>query len=777
MAGMRLSPTFSPETGAMQGGASPGDDPTTPSGPSGSDAPSEASRELRALLDRRNAAAWDLVLADPQEALKLSEAIVAEAQAGAYPDAEGEAELSIGWCKLYLSRLAEAIQHLERARILFEKTGNALGLSKAFNALGAVHQELGRFDVAMDFYARSLDWARRLGNSIREAVTLSNIGEICLERGDVKEGLDYFLRSYETVMDTDELELVANVLINLGRGFHKMENYVLAREFAEKALGVTQDSGDLMLETNAEIALGRILRDSASPSEAEPHFLKALEVAEKLGSEGVRVSALLELGALDALRGDHEGALERYRNALAGAERLGAKKVLNEAYERLSEVHTALGDYQIALDYYRRCARFEREALGEDTSRKIAGITVQYEVERSRQEAEIYRLRNIELKEKTTELEELNQQLLSISEIGKRVTSSLDLDTVISTLHESIGRHMDASVFGVAVYSEEEGMLDWKAYFELSSRIHRPLRKLDPRRSVAAWCIDHQTSVFMNDTDAEIRGYVEGTPAVVGRPTGSLIFIPLIIEDRVIGLFTVQSFRKNAYTQHHRIFLEALGPYVAIAIENSLIHDRLLEMNRAIVGEKAELERTATFSSHLANHDSLTGLPNRRLLFELLQKSFDIAARNGTKVGIVFIDLDDFKPVNDRFGHLAGDSVLVEIADRLRSSMRTSDTVARVGGDEFIVVLTNIRDSSDITLATGKIIEATARPISLAEGDCSIGLSLGVSVFPDDGTDVEALLGKADTSMYAHKRSKKGPLSSDSEAPQPTDRSRASRRR
>lgn len=729
----------------------------------------EGAREARARVDAANLEAWDRMLADPQGALELSLATLGEALRLGYAEGEAEAELNIGWCEYYRARLGEAIRHLEKARASFEAREEALGLMKALNALGAVHQELGRFDVAMDFYARSLDEARRHDNSLREAATLNNIGEICLERGDVKEGLDYFLRAYETVMETDELELVANVLINLGRGFHDMENWVLALEFGEKALEVTREAGNRMLEADAELCLGRHLRDSSTAAEAEPHFLRALEITERLGNERVRVETLLELGALDALRGDHEGALERYRNALAGAEMLGAKKVLRRAYERLSEVHAALGDYQIALDYYRRCARIEREALGEDTSRKINSITVQYEVERSRQEAEIYRLKNIELKEKTLELEELNRQLLSISEIGRRVTSSLDLDTVISTLHVSLARHMDVSVFGIAVYTEEEGMLDWKAYFEFSKRIHRPLRKLDPRRNVAAWCVANRATVFVNDTEAELGNYIEGKPSLVGKPTGSLIFLPLTIEERVIGLLTVQAIEKHAYSPQHRVLLEALGPYVAIAIENSLIHDRLSEMNRSIVGEKAELERSATFSSHLANHDSLTGLPNRRLLFELLQKSFDIAARNGTKVGIVFIDLDDFKPINDRFGHLAGDSALVEVARRLQMSLRSSDTVARVGGDEFIVVLTNVREAADISLATSKLAESTLRPIELREGSCRVGLSMGISLFPDDGTSVEELLGRADAAMYAEKASKKRAAAESMAAGRPGD--------
>jgi diguanylate cyclase (GGDEF)-like protein len=240
-----------------------------------------------------------------------------------------------------------------------------------------------------------------------------------------------------------------------------------------------------------------------------------------------------------------------------------------------------------------------------------------------------------------------------------------------------------------------------------------------------------------------------------GSPSGSLVFLPLTIEERVIGILTLQSYRKNAYLPRDRVLLEALGPYVGIAMENSLIHDRLTGLNRDILGEKAELEKNTLRITHLANHDSLTGLPNRRLLFELLQKSFDIAGRSGTRVGVIYVDLDDFKPINDRLGHAAGDEVLVEMAGRLRGMMRSSDTVSRIGGDEFVVVLTNIKERSDMDTTVAKILDECTRPLPVGK-DCKVGLSMGTAVFPDDGRGVEEILSRADAAMYevkyAHKK-------------------------
>jgi diguanylate cyclase (GGDEF)-like protein len=706
-------------------------------------------------IDEANKKAWDAMLADPETSARLAAEALAAAETLGYSLGVADATLSLGWCDQYLTRSGPAIASFQKALDAYTSLGNPVGVMKALNALGVVYAELGRYDRAMDYYTRSLEEARRAGNRWREAVTLSNIGEICLELGELKEALDYFLHAYEQVPDDRDAELVSNVLLNIGTTFQRMENWPLSREFTEKALVIADEAGDRLMSTQCWLALGRIMLSSESFQAAEERFLKALGLAEALKNEKIKVEVLLELGAISAKGGKPAKALERYNEALVGAERLGAKALIHQAYERLSEAHELIGDYRTALDYYRRFSRYEHEVLSEDTSRKIKNITVQYEVEKSRQEAEIYRLRNIELKDKTEALEDANRQILSISEIGRQITSSLDFDTIVSTLYESLERHMDVTVFGLAIHDEEEATLEWRAFSEYGKRIHRPIQRLDARRSYAALSIKTRKTIFIADSEREHGKYLSNGPVSHGKPAVSIVVVPLSIEDRVIGVLTIQSYAKGAYNDKHRILLEALCPYVAIAIENSLIHDRVEELNRVILGEKAELEQAALRISHLANHDSLTGLPNRRLLFELLQKSFDIASRSGSKVGVLYVDLDNFKPINDRFGHFAGDHALVSMAERLRAILRASDTVARVGGDEFIAVLTNIRDREAIEQAARKILEECGRPLFLEGSECQVGLSMGIAVYPDDGELIDTLVNRADSAMYRIKHQTK----------------------
>jgi diguanylate cyclase (GGDEF)-like protein len=706
-------------------------------------------------IDRLNEKAWTLVLSSPEEALSAASSALEEAERQGYPKGAADARYNVGLCEFYLTRLSPAVASYQKALDAYSELGDEPGVTKALHSIGLAYQEMGRYERAMDFYTRSLETARKSNDRLREAVTLDGIGEVCLELGEIKEALDYFLRAYETAPDESESELIASVLFDIGTAFHRMGNWSLAREFAQRAMGICQSSRNRQIEGRCWHLLGLIAQATDHLEEAQSRYEKALEVCSALKNERGRASVLLDLGWAHVARGDTARGLERLQEALGIADGIGAKRLINQAYERLSEIYELLGDYRLSLDYYKRFSRFEHEALSEDASRKIKNVTVQYEVEKSRQEAEIYRLKNIELKEKTEELEEANRRILAISETGRLMTASLDLDTIISTLYDTLSRYIPFDLFGLALYDEEERSLDYRAYILKGKRIQRARITPDPKRSYAAASLRGKASVFVPDTSSPPADLIEGEAVHYGPPAGSLMYLPLIIDERAIGLLTVQSSRRNALNSRHLGLVEALAPYVAIAVDNSLIHDRLESINRSIRGEKEELEKEAVTIIHLANHDPLTGLPNRRLLFELLQKTFDIARRNGTKVGVVYIDLDDFKPINDELGHLAGDRALVAIAGRLRATLRAADTVARVGGDEFVAVLSSMSGREDIALAADKILAAGGKPFMIDGHECRVGFSMGISVFPDDGPTIERVVSAADSAMYRVKRGKK----------------------
>ncbi|MDD5299746.1 MAG: diguanylate cyclase [Gallionella sp.] len=152
-----------------------------------------------------------------------------------------------------------------------------------------------------------------------------------------------------------------------------------------------------------------------------------------------------------------------------------------------------------------------------------------------------------------------------------------------------------------------------------------------------------------------------------------------------------------------------------------------------------------------AYYDHLTGLPNRMLFQDRFRQALANAQRQGTEMALLFLDLDNFKPINDSLGHDIGDKVLKVVTARLTSCLREGDTLARIGGDEFVILLLNIDGKEDASSVAQKVIDIISEPILMKARDMQIGCSIGISIFPKDGADYDALLKNADTAMYRAK--------------------------
>jgi diguanylate cyclase (GGDEF)-like protein/PAS domain S-box-containing protein len=178
-------------------------------------------------------------------------------------------------------------------------------------------------------------------------------------------------------------------------------------------------------------------------------------------------------------------------------------------------------------------------------------------------------------------------------------------------------------------------------------------------------------------------------------------------------------------------------------------HRYFIGITRDITDRKRAEKKIA----HLAHYDYLTDLPNRALFLDVLNHSISLAKRNKHKAAVLFLDLDGFKKINDVHGHDAGDLLLKEVARRLKETIRESDAVARVGGDEFIIVLDNVGSKENAALVANKINVALLVPFAINGQPSHVGGSIGISIFPKDSRDPEQLIKQADEAMYLAKQS------------------------
>ena len=263
--------------------------------------------------------------------------------------------------------------------------------------------------------------------------------------------------------------------------------------------------------------------------------------------------------------------------------------------------------------------------------------------------------------------------------------------------------------------------------------------------------LDARTGKFlrMNRRFCEITGYE-------CAELRSLTFNDLTHpEDRTVdnARFERMISDENAVYDNEKRYIRKDGRTVWVHVTASVVRDAAGRPvhTAGVVQDISERKKMEEEIRHMAQHDALTGLPNRRLFIDILKVELALTRRHGKKLALLFLDLDRFKEINDTLGHSAGDDLLKQVAARFRSTIRSSDTVARIGGDEFNIVLTGLGRTEDVADIAHKLVESFREPVFVAGRELHVTTSIGISIYPDDSEDPDTLLRYADIAMYHSK--------------------------
>jgi diguanylate cyclase (GGDEF)-like protein/PAS domain S-box-containing protein len=239
--------------------------------------------------------------------------------------------------------------------------------------------------------------------------------------------------------------------------------------------------------------------------------------------------------------------------------------------------------------------------------------------------------------------------------------------------------------------------------------------------------------------------------AVLDKDLSSVIELPHDLKDHRL-------LRERNILDYEMIWAGKNGQRVDISVSASPIKEKdgSLVGTVYIISDITKRKIAEQRLERLALYDTLTGLPNRTLFFDRMNQLLALAKRNQYVLAVLYMDMDRFKVINDTLGHEVGDLLLQEVAKRMTSCTRKSDTVARMGGDEFISICARIAAAADASVVARKIIAALAEPFTIKGNECSIGVSIGISLYPMDGDESETLVNKADTAMYRVKESGRG---------------------
>ena len=308
-------------------------------------------------------------------------------------------------------------------------------------------------------------------------------------------------------------------------------------------------------------------------------------------------------------------------------------------------------------------------------------------------------------------------------------------------------------------------------------RLRRAVRAMMERRSTAAVLLENQVANVTLDSigEAVLRTDIDGNVAylnriaenligwrqekALGRPVAEVLRIVDPVNGATVrdALEIVMREDKTAgVTAHcmHCILVRPDGFKLGIEITVTPMRDQDGDASGAVVAfrDVSVARATSLEMSHLAQHDFLTDLPNRMLFNDRLQQAISLAMRQGKQLAVMFVDLDHFKKINDSLGHGVGDKLLQSVAGRLVACVRRTDTVSRMGGDEFVVLLSQVENGEDAAVSAQKILRALAQPHIIDNKSVDVSVSVGVSTYPSDGPDAESLMNKADTAMYEVKQ-------------------------
>lgn len=323
--------------------------------------------------------------------------------------------------------------------------------------------------------------------------------------------------------------------------------------------------------------------------------------------------------------------------------------------------------------------------------------------------SETYQLR-IAVARDITERKQAEARQMALFDISEAAHAAEDLLELFKRVHQLIGQWLPALNFSVALYDPVQGSLSIPYHID-----DQPEPKMSEVRQLSDQVIRSGQSLLHS---------AEHSPSWLG--------VPLTTQNGIIGALLVKSsLEGERFTDAHKELLQFVSTQVAAAIERKQLHTRL---------------------QYLARYDALTHLPNRTFFYERLNAALARAKRERQYVGVMYVDLDHFKLVNDSYGHAVGDALLQQVALRLKQCVRETDTVARMSGDEFVLVLENLKRPEHMRIVADKIRFNLSQPFEIEHLTLHITPSIGIAMYPEHGEHPQQLLHHADTAMYRVKK-------------------------
>jgi len=549
--------------------------------------------EMISKIDGLNEEAWRIRVTEPARALALSTEAKSFSEECGYRKGLAYAIRNMGVSQRYLSNLETALSLTVQALDMFAQMGEKIAEAQAYGSMGSIYYYMGDLERSLDNFLKAIRYGEESADKESMAYGYNGAGYIYGVLGDYKKGLEFLQKAFVASKELESsYDLHLSILDSLAVAYSNNGQMDKAYDAYTECLRISEQSFDKVNIGYALFGIGDLFEKQKRFEEARQYFLKSLIVRREAGYKVGEATSLLHLGKL-SLDHDPDAAKDYLQQALAVAEGIKAKAVIYEAHEALAQLYERKGDIRSFAEHYKLFHKYKSEVFTEEQESKQKYLTIQYEMEKLQKEAEINRLTNVVMKEKNDELERKTEQLEQsynnisvLSRIGKDITATLDLDTILTTVYENVNELMDATIFGIGIYKPEEASIEYRLAIEKGKRYQPYQRSMSDKRQLAVWCIENNREVFINDISKEYSRYVTEIDQTVAVATvledgtipqnpNSLIYLPLQVKDKIIGLISVQTYEKNAYEQYHLDILKTLASYTSAALYNARSYETL----------------------------------------------------------------------------------------------------------------------------------------------------------------------------------------------------------
>jgi diguanylate cyclase (GGDEF)-like protein len=697
----------------------------------------------------------DLERRKPLHALALSEEAFEMAMADNDEKGIVKSLLHIGRSLWLTGNLEKALERLIDGLSRVRKLNELEYEVEFLNALGNVNLYLKIYDRALEYYGQALNLAKVIKYDKLIAGLLNNIGEIHYRLHDYSIALGYYEESLKKFEEQDEEAPKTVPLINLGAVYLALENFAESEKYLRKCLKISQTEKDAIGESGSLHFLGKLAYKKGDKDAAIGYYEQCLLVNREVGDVFLEVELFIDYYFLARDKNEIEKGIAYLKRSLELAEKIKAIDFICQICSLLASSYELKGDVEKTVFYYKKFHDQTNEVTRFEQESKLRGIAIQIKAEETQRKNKAFEILTEELERKTQELSRSYSQMKVIGEIGQSITATLSIKKVFRRIYENVNNLMDATVLGIGIYNRAKDAIEYKLYIEEGENAPVFDIPLCSRSSWAVWCFKNKKEIMINDTEKEYPKYLEAIKSTYGAMRPSIIFCPLILEDEVIGVVTVQSKEKNAYDQYALDSIRALVSYIVIAINNAEKSEKLAEEIAIRKQSQIELVKLNNQLIKLSELDGLTEIANRRRFDHLFHEEWERAKRDQLPLSVILIDVDQFKEYNDHYGHQEGDHVLCEVAKTLQSiPNRQTDFVARYGGDEFVVVLPNTDEFGAIIVAEKMRSHIVSLQIDhrFSEIANHITLTIGIATLtPQSGMDREGLIRMADKALYKAK--------------------------